>query len=297
MTLNGFSGTPTNIQAVDDIIDALDRYGLNCYRISFTPTWTTGSRPYRPEYVDHFLANCSHTIIIDRNHHTSHDTVDWAEAEAALMECLERWGNNPSVILELVNEFVHDGENVWERCEPIVSRIKAASYTNKLLINKHTLANDWRTIGCDYYGHHAYFSNLNDPTQQYQTLWQAKAQMNNAIAAGCVPLVNTETGAHHREANHFTAENVAILNEYLAWCKFQGIGNMVWMNRDLNNLPRYEELGLKFSGDETVKYRNEGPTDLTIYKRKVVVTETPITIPAGGEVLITLELGEILVQK
>jgi len=297
MTLNGFSGALTSIQAVDDIIDALERYKLNTYRIAFTPTWTTGTRPYHPEYVDHLLNNWNGTIIVDRNHHTSHDTVDWAQAEEALMECLGRWGDNPRVIFELVNEFVHDGENVWDRCEPIVQRIKAAGYTNKLLINKHTLADDWRTIEADSYGHHAYFNSLNDPDEQYNTLWQAKAQMVNAETAGCVPLVNTETGAHFGESGDFTAENVAILNEYLAWCKERGIGNMVWLMRDLANLPRYEELGLKFSGGEIVKYKNEGSNTFTVYKRRIVVTDTPIQIAGGKTVEITLEPDEFLVQK
>ena len=216
------------------------------YRISFNPPWATGSRPYTPEYVDYFLANCGYYIIIDRNHHTSSDVVDWIQAEASIFEVLSRWGNNPRVLVEPVNEFVWDTEGtVWDHVAPIIQRIKAAGYTNKLLINKHTQENDWRPIGADYYGKHAYFNNLNDPTTKWQTLWAAQMFMEDAIAAGCVPLANTEIGAHFGENQSFTPENVATLNQFLAWCNQRGIGNCVWMNKDLQNLARYEELGLK----------------------------------------------------
>lgn len=301
MILNGFSGSITNQAAARDIIAESEARKLNAHRISFNPVWVTGgSRPYNPAIVDYLLDNSDLTIIVDRNHHTSQDTVDWAQAESSLMECLNRWGNNPRIILEIINEFVHDGQNVWDRCEPIIQRIKAAGYSNKLLINKHTLADDWRSIEADFYGHHAYFSNLDDPDQDYNTLWQAKAQMNNAIAVNCLPLVNTETGAHHQEANHFTAENVAILNEYLDWCKTLSIGNMLWMNRDLNNLAKYEALGLEFIGggeEMSFEYMNED-SETQIYKvmKMMLVEQREITIDPGETKTITLSSDEVLVR-
>ena len=245
MVLNGFSGSFTGFQAIIDMIAVLGAYKSNAYRISFTPTWTIGSRPYIPEYVDYLLDNWNGYVIVDRNHHTSEDVVDWVQAEASIFEVLSRWGNNPRVIIEIVNEFVWDIEGtVWDHVEPIIQRIRAEGYTNLLLINKHTYTDDWRPIGADYYGKHAYFDNLNDPNAEYNTLHGAKQYMEEAIAAGCVPLVNTEVGASYLENQAFTPDNVAALNDFLAWSQQRNIGNMIWMNRDLQNLPRYIELGL-----------------------------------------------------
>lgn len=249
--LNGFSGFPNDTPSfqtnIDAIIAAIDKYQCNCYRMSFTPSWTSGSRPYNPAKVDYFLQHCSHYLIIDRNHHTENDTMNWPQAEADIMEVLSRWGNNNSVIIEIVNEFVWDtAGTVFDHCAPIISRIKALGYTNKILVNKQTLANDWRQIGADYYGHHQYFDDLDSQVQPppFNSLANAKLQASNAIAAGCVPLCNTEIGASFHENQSFTPANVNTLNAYLAWCSANKVGNMIWMKTNLSNLPKYETLGL-----------------------------------------------------
>ena len=95
----------------------------------------------------------------------------------------------------------------------------------------------------------------------------------------------------------FESEQVDIL---FGWWYSSGAGpdganpdNMYYQLRDR---PAYDIL-VSYNGGEKVKYRNEGPDTLTVYKRRIVVTETPITIPAGGTVEITLEPDELLVQK
>jgi hypothetical protein len=61
-----------------------------------------------------------------------------------------------------------------------------------------------------------------------------------------------------------------------------------------NRPPYTDENG----GEEmSFEYKNETSADETIYKRKVVVTDTPITIPAGGSVTIDLAEDEIIVKK
>lgn len=254
MVLNGFSGTPTATEAIDQIIETSKKYGMNAYRISFTPPWTTGSRPYNTDHIQYFLDHSTLTIIVDPNHHTTSDTVDWVQAEERIIDVLNRWPNNPRIIVELINEFFQDSDgDLWSHLEPIMQRIRAAGYSNQLLVNKHNPVQPWKQIGLDDYGKHAYFTRELDDSTLYMNLPKSQQYMEEAIQAGCVPLVNTETGAHHQESNYFTTNNVNVLNTWLQWCYERDIGNMIWMNRDLNNLPTYLELGL------TLPYKPETP--------------------------------------
>ncbi len=59
-------------------------------------------------------------------------------------------------------------------------------------------------------------------------------------------IVNTEVGADCDEYSQFDSSEVAELNDFLNWCTAQGIANTVWMNENLNNMPRYQELNLTF---------------------------------------------------
>jgi hypothetical protein len=59
-------------------------------------------------------------------------------------------------------------------------------------------------------------------------------------------IINTEIGADYNEASAFDLTEIAELNQFLAWCAARGIGNTVWMNENLSNWQRYQELGLTF---------------------------------------------------
>ena len=265
LVLNGFSGSADSLQDIDNIINALNTYGGNCYRIAFNPEWTTGTRPwtatqqYGPSGIDkinYFLENSDHYIIVDRNHFTDNTRLpyndqnsnqDWVQIEQTIFnDVLSNWGNNPRVIIEIINEYPN--RDMYVYAENIVSRIREAGYTNRIMVNKHTQVDDWQrqadeSPGLSYYGHHAYFNNLDDPGTQYHTVWKQKEHMERALATDSYPIVNTEIGASFKEASQFTVGNVAVTNEYLWWSNERQIGNLVWMNHGLRNLGRYEELG------------------------------------------------------
>ena len=69
--------------------------------------------------------------------------------------------------------------------------------------------------------------------------------MNNALRSG-LKLVNTEVGADYNEANSFTTSTVNELNSFLEQCAELGVGNTVWMNENLDNWQRYQQLGIIF---------------------------------------------------
>lgn len=256
VVLNGFSGSVDSYNAIDAVIEALDVYKGNCYRIAFNPPWTTGSRPwhatstYGPRGIDkinHFLANCDHYIIVDRIHDTDNSSMpqtgptggadrNWQNVEWLLFnDVLANWGHNPRVIIEIINEYPNS--EMYSICEGITQRIKAAGYTNLILNNKHNIAYDWGNFASlnptlDIYGKHWYFNNMNNYTYYSEFI----NHMEMALAAGCIPMCNTEVGADYGERWSFTEEKVSLLNDALHWCNHRGIGNLIWMNHNLNNL-------------------------------------------------------------
>lgn len=249
--LYGFSGTPTNQESIDEIIGNMTIYGMNTYRISFTPDWAIGTRPYNLTQMTYFLNNtpASWYLIVDRNHQLDSGAMNWTNWQQANQSIYDdvltipQLANNSRVIIEIINEYVFNGtHNVWAATEWIVEGIQADGYTNQLLINKHSNSNDWAqgaAIPYDIYGHHSYFNNLDDPGNGTNTLGLAQNLMINASAAGAIPLVNTEIGAHFLEFTWFNQSNVDVLKEYILWCRTQNIGNTIWMNKDLRNLPTY----------------------------------------------------------
>jgi len=253
--LKGFSGsidaevgdTVDSMAGADDLIAKLEEYSANVYRISFTPSWTAGTRWWGADAVvpaidgidkvNYMLDNWGGYIIVDRNHHLTTDTVPlnpdntWDDAGvlAGCYDVLAEWANNPRVLVEIVNEFVSDaGGTVWDHVEPIITQLKGEGYTNLFVINKHSAADDWTTIGADYYGKHFYMNNYTIPEFQ--------GFMNSAITAGCIPMVNTEMGAHFAEYTNFTQALVDELEEDQLWASSNQIGYCIWLNKNIRNL-------------------------------------------------------------
>jgi len=53
MVYNGFSNYPYPLttQNIQDVIDLMEKHGLNVYRISIRPSYSEGSHPYLPRCI------------------------------------------------------------------------------------------------------------------------------------------------------------------------------------------------------------------------------------------------------
>ncbi len=250
--LYGFSGTPDNEQDCWDIITNSTKYQMNTYRIAFTMEGEAGTRTWNKTRVDFLLNNSELNIIVDRNHITD-GSCNWTQVNASIFsDVLGNWPNNSRVIVEIINEFTWDGQNVWDRIDPIVDSIIAHGYTNPILNNKHSDSDDWGTTGqfvdLDYHGRHSYFNNHYIADNRTQTIGWAQNNMINATNGNCIPLVNTEVGAHTLGAPQFNQTMVDALKDYIIWCRQRGIGNMIWLNKHsgspTNHLATYESFNL-----------------------------------------------------
>jgi hypothetical protein len=240
----GLSGYPTSTSQVHNIINMMDSNGLNIFRMSFNPTWSSGPHPYHQEYIQYFLDHCDYTIIVDRNHlyppqesTASEARSNWDAARDSIFQVLQAWPNNQRVAVELINEYVSD--DFYSRMQQLVDDIRGAGYANPIVVDKWN--QPWTVIDDPldntFQGYHFYFNSW--------SVSGAMSQMNTALSKG-IKIINTEVGADFNEYNSFTASTVKELNDFLAQCASLGIGNTVWMNENLNNLPRYEDLGLTF---------------------------------------------------
>lgn len=244
-TYIGLSGYPTSTSQIDAIIQVMDENNLNIFRMSFNPEWFSSKpHPYRANYIQYFLDNSDYTIIVDRNHlyppteeSAQEARNNWETVENSLFEVLGTWPNNNRVAVELINEYVLT--DFYPRMQNLVDSIREAGYTNPIVVNKWnqpwTVIND--PLDNTYQGYHFYFNSW--------SVSGAISQMNNALSRG-IKIINTEIGADFNEFRSFTTETVEELNEFIVWCSDQGIGNTVWMNENLNNWQRYQELGLSF---------------------------------------------------
>lgn len=244
-TYIGLSGYPTSTSQIDAIIQVMDENNLNIFRMSFNPEWFSSKpHPYRANYIQYFLDNSDYTIIVDRNHlyppteeSAQQARNNWETVENSLFEVLGTWPNNNRVAVELINEYVLT--DFYPRMQNLVDSIREAGYTNPIVVNKWnqpwTVIND--PLDNTYQGYHFYFNSW--------SVSGAISQMNNALSRG-IKIINTEIGADFNEYNSFTTETVEELNEFIVWCSDQGMGNTVWMNENLNNWQRYQELGLSF---------------------------------------------------
>jgi hypothetical protein len=88
-----------------------------------------------------------------------------------------------------------------------------------------------------YQGYHFYFNT-----------WSVAgdiSQMTPTLSKG-IKIINIEIGVDCNEYISFSTAAGSELNMFLAQCASLGIGNTIWMNKNLNNWPCYRELGLSF---------------------------------------------------
>ncbi|MDQ1279504.1 MAG: hypothetical protein QG670_766 [Thermoproteota archaeon] len=241
----GFSGNPTSTSQLQKIIDVMKSYGLNTYRIGFTPQWEGGSQSNVATYVNYYLTHTPSNwyIIVDRNH--LHPPTEagaslarkyWSTVRSNIFSTLSTWKNNPRVIVELINEYV--SSDFYSRMQTLVNEIRSAGYTNKVVFNRwYTVS--WKVvndpIGQTYQGFHAYFDSC--------TLSNIESSMKTAKSMG-IKLLNTEIGADCKEYKYFSSSEVKTLNSFLSWSYGQGIGNLIWINYDLSNWQTYKNLGI-----------------------------------------------------
>ncbi len=239
----GLSGYPTSTSQIDNIIATMQANGMNTYRMSFNPTWATGSHGYHQEYIQYFLDHSNFNIIVDRNHlypptEASASTArsNWATVESSVFAVLKAFPNNQRVMVELINEYVSN--DFYSQMQSLVNDIRAEGYTNPIVVDKWNQA--WTVINDPldntYQGYHYYFNSW--------SVSGAISQMQTAQSKG-IKIINTEVGADYNEHSSFTSSTVSELNQFLSQCASMGIGNTVWMNENLNNMPTYQQLGLK----------------------------------------------------
>lgn len=242
---NGLSGYPTSTSQIDQIIKVMDDNNLNVYRMSFSPEWNSYSRhAYHASYVQYFLDHCDFTLIVDRNHiypptedGAQEARNNWNIVENSIFEVLRAWPNNPRVGVDLINEYV--SSDFYSRMQDLVNDIRSAGYTNPIVVNKWSQS--WRVINDPmdntYQGYHFYFNSW--------SVSGAVSQMENALSKG-IKIINTEVGADFNGYRDFDSSEVRELNDFIQWCTDRGISNAVWVNENLMNWPRYEELGIDF---------------------------------------------------
>ena len=160
-------------------------------------------------------------------------------ARSSILAVCAAWPNNPRVWVEMGNEYVStDFHTIFQG---LIDDVRNAGYSNTLVIDKWETS--WSTAVFNdpydsiYVGMHFYFNSW--------SVSGAISQMNIAQSLG-LKLVNTEIGADFNEYNRFTSATVDELNTFMTQCKNLGISNTVWMNENLNNLPRYQQLGIDF---------------------------------------------------
>lgn len=243
--MNGFSGAPSSIGNIQSIINEMKSLDLTLYRMSFTPQWNGGV--YRSDFVEYFLNNSPSDwkLVVDRNHlYPNNETqsakfrANLSTARSNILNVCKAWPSNQRVIAELVNEYV--SSDIKTICQGLINNVRGAGYSNPLLVNK--MEQLWSQVKFTdpknniITGFHPYFNSW--------SVSGAEAQMGYALNAG-YKVINTEVGADYREHNYFTTSTVSEVNQFLQWCTDRGIGNCIWMNDDLNNLPEYKDLGLK----------------------------------------------------
>jgi hypothetical protein len=241
----GLSGYPTSTTNIDNIIKTMNNNDLNTYRMSANPEWFS-SKPhsYHSNYVQYFLDHSDFTIVVDRNHiypptEAGAQTArnNWATVRNSIFEVLKAYPNNQRVMVELVNEYV--SSDFYSRMQSLVNEIRAAGYTNPILVNKWNQA--WTKINDPldntYQGYHFYFNSWSPSG--------AISQMNTALSKG-IKIINTEVGADYREKSYFTTSTVGELETFMTQCASRGIGNTVWMNENLGNWQTYQTLSLNF---------------------------------------------------
>jgi hypothetical protein len=103
--------------------------------------------------------------------------------------------------------------------------------------------------------------------------------MQTAQSKG-IKLINTEVGADYNEYSAYTTSTVNELNQFLSQCASMGIGNTVWMNENLNNMPRYQQLNLDFTNVDSPTNTATGPMPTSSPTPTTTPKPTPTNTPS-----------------
>lgn len=246
----GLSGYPRNTATLQEIIDVMQEYHMNTYRMSFNPSWFDNKpNPYSASLIQYYLDNTpsSFILIIDRNHLYPPNSESAAEYRANRVTArndilttlgTSNWGNNPRVWVECFNEYT--SSDYLSQLQWMTDAIRSAGYTNVIVNNKWNT--NWGVSVIDddspgqWTGYHYYFNTWSVSSAVYQ--------MNLALQYGVGGIVNTEIGADYNEGSSFTDGTVGELNQFIEWSYENQIGNTIWMCYGLQNWEHYQDHGL-----------------------------------------------------
>lgn len=226
------SGYLESSSGIDQVIAALNTYGLDGYRASFYVG--QGSHYWNPSLIAEFIQKAPNkTIVLDPTHYyPPTGSADWNRVRDFALEACRLF---PNAYVEIINEYT--GTDLPQRGQSVFDDIRDAGYSNPLVLNKwnHTWSQMAAIQDPDWYcGYHYYFD--------YWSPSGAKTQADQAAARG-LKIINTEVGASTSD-NGINNSNTAELNEALRYFESLGQDSAVWQNQRANNISRYLQTGL-----------------------------------------------------
>jgi hypothetical protein len=222
---------------IDDIIAYMDAEDLTIYRMSIW--YSVDPVPW----VQYYLEHCPYDVIVCRHMYPMDalSNAEWQDVQDWTLNVLAHFtAYQDRLWVEPINERTNS--DLATPLQTIVTAIRDAGYTARIIANKwdqswQSMASIHDPLDRFWTGYHFYFTN---------GAWtSAEQQMQTALNLG-LKLLNTEVGADYNERDYFDQSEVTRLNAFLAWCAEREIGNTVWMCYGLQNLPRYQELGLQY---------------------------------------------------
>lgn len=243
-----FSSTTHTVANYQAVKAKMDQYHLTVIRLgsgddlwTSTYTWNGGSA------VDWFLRNTNFLVIVDRHHTiglTYLNQTSWNKIDSNLASMSTRWvAYGDRVILEPVNEYANT--DFKAQMNRIILTFRNAGHTNWLVFNWNLWGASWSsqatltdTYNRIYVGYHYYMNK-----------WTGTSSFNNLNSGHSItglPMFGSEEGSDEMEKGNFTTTKVAYMTQYLKASYDAGYSNVVWMNHELDNMARYESLGLVF---------------------------------------------------
>jgi hypothetical protein len=222
---------------IDDIITYMDAEGLTIYRMSIW--YSVDPTPW----VQYYLEHCAYDLIVCRHMYpmAALSASEWTAVQTWTLTLLAECSSYQDRLwVEPINERTNS--DLASRLQTLVTAVRDAGYTARIIANKweqswNSMATIHDPLDRFWTGYHYYFTN---------GAWSsAEQQLQTAMNLG-LKLLNTEVGADYNEHAAFDPSEVTRLNTFLAWCAERDIGNTVWMCYGLQNLPRYQELGLQY---------------------------------------------------
>jgi len=237
----GMSAYFSGRAAIPATIQVMNQTGMNIHRLPFNNPWQGGPHPFRYEYIEDYLAQCPHDLIVEPWHFwpigSSADNLyraNQAQVKQKLDEILGKYGNNPRIWIELAAEY--QANDLYTLMQDLADFVRNMGYNNKLVCNIWNQS--WQKLddAAFYQGYHFYWD--------YWSVDGAKYKLQPALDKG-IKIMITEGGAHTRERSQFTRALVAEETEFLAWCNQLNLGKTIWMYEDLYNWQTYLDLGLE----------------------------------------------------